>query len=437
MLAIVQLFLASPATSAQGAVPSDWIDPATGHRIIRLSPDSGGQSLYFHQNPYTETGDKLFITSKGGSMTVDLTTLGRSPCKVEKIAEGNAGQPVVGKKTRTVYYSKGGSIYATHLDTHVTRQVVKFPPGYTAASGLALNADETLLASTGKTSEHAARPKDLIIPTPTKWSTLEGTYDLRVLFTVNVTTGEIKNVWTSKDWLNHTQFSPTDPKLILFCHEGTWDLVDRIWTIRTDGTGLKRMHTRSMARELFGHEFFSFDGKCVLYDLQTPRSTEFNLGSVNIETGERIRYRHERSEWSVHYNQSHDGKLFSGDGGGPNSVANRRIDGKQLDGPGNGQWIYLFRPSPTDKMETIRVNDEDVKVGRFAAEKLADLSKHKYTLEPNNTFTPDNKWIVFRSNMHGPTHVYAVEVEKADSIRKTRGKQDLDPKQEPKKDSKQ
>ena len=26
---------------------------------------------------------------------------------------------------------------------------------------------------------------------------------------------------------------------------------------------------------------------------------------------------------------------------------------------------------------------------------------------------PDGKWIVFRSNMHGPTHVYAVEVAKS------------------------
>jgi oligogalacturonide lyase len=28
-------------------------------------------------------------------------------------------------------------------------------------------------------------------------------------------------------------------------------------------------------------------------------------------------------------------------------------------------------------------------------------------------FTPDVKWIVFRSNMLGPTHVFAVEIEKA------------------------
>jgi oligogalacturonide lyase len=82
---------------------------------------------------------------------------------------------------------------------------------------------------------------------------------------------------------------------------------------------------------------------------------------------------------------SPDGKLFAGDGGGPNSVA----------APGNGQWIYLFTPRAD---------------GKLAATRLVDLSKHDYQLEPNVTFTPDQKWIVFRSNMHGAVHTYAVEV---------------------------
>ena len=28
----------------------DWIDPATGHRIIRLSSEAGSRTLYFHDN---------------------------------------------------------------------------------------------------------------------------------------------------------------------------------------------------------------------------------------------------------------------------------------------------------------------------------------------------------------------------------------------------
>lgn len=136
-----------------------------------------------------------------------------------------------------------------------------------------------------------------------------------------------------------------------------------------------------------GHEFFSADGKTIWYDLQTPKSKVFWLAGVDVATGRQTRYPVAREEWSVHFNTSPDGSLFAGDGGGPRSVAS----------PGNGQWIYLFTPSG----------------GLLNAERLVDLSKHDYQLEPNVTFTPDQKWITFRSNMHGATHVYAVEVVKA------------------------
>ena len=52
-----------------------------------------------------------------------------------------------------------------------------------------------------------------------------------------------------------------------------------------------------------------------------------------------------------------------------------------------------------------------IQPGVLRAEKLVNLARHDYSLEPNVTFTPDGRWVVFRSNMFGPTHVFAVEVQ--------------------------
>jgi oligogalacturonide lyase len=207
------------------------------------------------------------------------------------------------------------------------------------------------------------------------------------IFTISTKTGEMKIVHRATDWLNHLQFSPTDPNLIMFCHEGPWHKVDRIWTIRTDGTGMKLMHARTMEMEIAGHEFWNPDGKMIWFDLQTPRSQQFWIAGVNVETAQPTRYPIDRDYWSVHYNISRDGKLFAGDGGDPGQVAFAK----------DGQWINLFHPQPD---------------GSLKAERLVNMSKHNYRLEPNVTFSPDNKWIIFRSNMHGPTHVYAVEINK-------------------------
>jgi len=370
---------------------AEWVDPSTGHRIIRLSDQPGSASLYFHQNAYTANGDLMIFTTLEGLCVIDLKTR-----KIRRLVEGQADHMVVGRKTRQVFYMKDDTVYATNMDTGATRAVVT-KPELRSGSGLTVNADETLLGGSfvedakprSAIPESSPKPEERSDNPPGKGQMMERRLAARIpmaLYTIDIATGKLNTFNHSTDWLNHVQFSPGDPTLLLFCHEGPWHKVDRIWTIRTDGSGLRKIHTRTMDMEIAGHEFFNPDGKIIWYDLQTPKGKEFWLAGVVLATGEALRYKVQRSEWSVHYNVSPDGKLFAGDGGGPNSVA----------APGNGQWIYLFTPHD----------------GALQAEKLVDLAKHNYRLEPNVTFTPDGKWLVFRSNMLGPTYVFAVELGK-------------------------
>jgi oligogalacturonide lyase len=394
---VIALFAISYSRAFAEDEPAEWIEPATGHKVIRLSTEPGSASFYFHQNAYTANGDKLVFATPTGLSAINLPTR-----KIEQIVDGRADQVVVGRNSRQVFYVKERVVYATDIDTHATREIAKLPPDFRRGSGLAVNADETLLAGSfvkGGQETNASPPSEeqsQMLPPDMRppLARMDGRLEIRwaarlpmALFTISIKSGEIKTFHPSNDWLNHVQFSPTDPTLIMFCHEGPWHKVDRIWTIRTDGSDLRKIHARTMDMEIAGHEFFSADGKIIWFDLQTPKGKEFWLAGVVLATGEKIRYQVQRDQWSVHYNVSRDGKWFSGDGGGPNSVA----------APGNGQWLYLFTP-------------ED---GVLKAERLVDLAKHNYYLEPNATFTPDGKWIIFRSNMHGHSQVYAVEVAKS------------------------
>lgn len=386
--AIFSLIFFSFAGVAQ-ELPKEWVDPDTGHRVMRLSDEAGSSSFYFHQNGYTKNGDKLIFSTRSGLSTYNFKTK-----KIEQIVEGRAGSVIVGPKTRKVFYFKGDTVYETDLDTKATREIVKNAKLRTG-SGFALNSDETMLGGSMILGEPPAPTTTAGAPArgdnyPGKGEMMEARLAAKIpmtLYTVSIKNGEVKTFHEATDWLNHVQFSPSDPALMMFCHEGPWHKVDRIWTIRTDGSGLKKIHTRTMDMEIAGHEFFSHDGKYIYYDLQTPKSQVFWLAGYEIKTGRAFKYGLTKREWSVHFGVSPDGKTFLGDGGGPNSVA--RGD--------NGQWIYLFKPEN----------------GKFVSEKLVNLAKHDYTLEPNATFTPDGKWIVFRSNMLGPTHVYAVEIKKA------------------------
>ena len=395
------LSAAALVSSHAQELPREWTDPDTGHRIVRISDEPGSSSFYFHQYAYTNNGDKLIFSTRSGLSTYNFNTK-----KIDQIVEGRTGNVIVGRNTRKVFYTKGDSVFETDVDTKATREIVKNAKLRTG-SGFGLNADETLLAGSMVVGEvpQEFRPQPTAAPTPTpvpgqptpgrdsypgKGEMMERRLAEKIpmaLYTINIKTGEVKTFHQATDWLNHVQMSPTDPTLIMFCHEGPWHKVNRIWTIRTDGSDLKKIHTRTMDMEIAGHEFFGQDGKHIYYDLQTPKSQVFWLAEYDIKTGKMTKYGMEKREWSVHFGVSPDGKSFLGDGGGPNSVAKGD----------NGQWIYLFKPEN----------------GKFKSEKLVNLAKHDYSLEPNATFTPDGKWITFRSNMLGPTHVYAVEVKKS------------------------
>lgn len=415
----------TPGLRAAESLRTDWIDPDTGHRIIRLSPDTGGASLYFHQHSYTPEGDKLVIRGAGGIATVDLTTLGVSPPKFTMVLPG-AAPIATAWRTREAYYvdRTKNALMAVHLDTKAVREVVKIPP-QAGGGQFAINCDESLLVGIGPDPDGKIIPRT---PPPNGGGgTLEANWARgtpKMIFTINTKTGEFKVIHRENDWTNHLQCSPTDPQQILFCHEGPWHFNDRTWTVRADdGKPARLLHERTMNMEIEGHEFFSQDGKMVWYDLQTPRSTVFWLAGVDLATGHRTWYNLQRQEWSVHYNVSRDGTLFAGDGGGPGSVATRSPDGELLNPPGNGQWIYLFRPAMV-RGSSFREPRDLIDIGVFKAERLVNMAKHSYSketgVEPNLTFTPDGKWIIFSGNFDtnpgggrkATTHVYAVEIAK-------------------------
>ena len=421
--------LALPLTAAAtilGQAPSaarQWVDPATGHRIVRLSDDPGSSTLYFHDNAFSASGDKLMVRTPKGIAVIDVATIGTGSAPLEIVsATGRGGY--VARRGREIYLSGSGTtsgcgraestVSAVNVDTRAVREVPH-------ARGL-LNADETLavvknakaIDRDGKYPAPAPRP---IIPqlqrmfpgkrmedlTPDQQYSVkkEDTLAPRALnpglqsfiFT-KLASGESRETGFQYGDLNHLQFNPVDPNLLLYCHEGTWHELDRTWTIRTDGTAKRLVHKRTMDMEINGHEWWSWDGKTVWFDLQTPRSQVVWLAGVNLETSRQIRYHVERDWWSIHFNSSRDDTMFAGDGGDASQVAYAT----------DGMWINLFRVQPD---------------ATLAREKLVDMSRHNYVtgrggVEPNVHITPDKKWVIFTGQFApGERHVYAVEIAKA------------------------
>lgn len=410
--------LAAPGLRAQPRPPAEWLDADTGHRVVQLSTEPGSESLYFNLNPFLPDGKRMVLTTPNGISLVNLETRA-----LEKIIEGRVHIILVGLKTGKIYFSRTiitdgtpqREVCAMDPNTRGVTKILKLQRGQEIS---AVNADETLLAGTftertdwGTNDFFGGGPNQRANDIPSanlqrgkKGAMMEERLAKRYpmsLFFYNLATGETTPVHRGTDWLGHLQFSPADPHLLLFCHEGPWHKVDRIWTIRADGSDLKLIHQRTMVMEIAGHEFWGADGKTLWYDLQTPRGEDFWVAGYEVSTGKRTRYHLQRDEWGVHFNVSPEGSVFSSDGG----------DDKMVAHAANGKWMYLFRPERIEDRSAGNGSGTSlIRTGVFHSEKLVNMSRHDYALEPNGMFSPDMKWLIFRSNLSGANQVYAVEL---------------------------
>jgi len=397
------ILVAQPKLQTGGnKMPNEWIDESTGYKIIRLTRRPGNNmSFYFHNNPFVGNkmifyGTDFLITNKNDSVKQEtgnipssnkqLYSVDLKDLKVEQLTYQSSPMngEIVAPKGKWVYYQIKDSVFSTNIETKETKLVYVFPADF-KGNITTVNSDETLLAG----AWNSDKEKELFRNNPNKSSYFNLIYEAReprTLFTVNVKTGELKKLFTDSAWLNHVQFSSTQPEILMFCHEGPWHKVDRIWTININTRQVKLMHKRTMDMEIAGHEWFAPDGKTIWFDLQQPRSVTFYVAGVNVLTGEEKKFALKRDEWSIHFNTSPDQKLFAGDGGDPGQVAKAK----------DGRWIYLFTPEGDG----------------FKSERLVDMKNHNYRLEPNVHFSPDGKWIIFRANFEGHTDVYAVDIRK-------------------------
>lgn len=366
-------------------MPEEWIDKDTHHKVIRLSRIEGNSlSFYFHNNPFYGNKMVFYNTNNGSKQlyTVDLKTF-----KTEQITHQASPMngELIGKKTGNVYYQIKDSVFSTNINSKQTKLLFVFPADY-KGSIATVNADETLFAGAKASDEQ----KEILKKYPAKSDFFNRIFDAHLpndLFTIDIKTRKLNKIHTENTWLGHIQFSPAAPRLLMFCHEGPWHKVDRIWTIDVDTKEVKLMHKRTMDMEIAGHEWFAPDGKTIWYDLQQPRSVTFFVAGTDVNTLKETKYELTRDEWSIHFNISHDEKFFCGDGGNDTQVAKAK----------DGMWIYRFIPEGD----------------HFKSERLVNMKHHNYKLEPNVHYSPDGKWVIFRANFEGVEEVYAVEVKKS------------------------
>jgi oligogalacturonide lyase len=384
-------------TPGASPFPSEFNDPDTGAQILRLSKDLSTPAgvIYFTQACVTPDSRYAVIRYLDVAAGHTAGYMYRYDFKtgelVKLTGKVNKNQEFV-PKSGNLYYTADNDrvIYVTNIMSLATRKVADMPPEILCSGGLTVNADETLVVGTGTlVAEHK---NDKILTTaPNQGSAFTDAFarhDTNLLIDANINTGKVSELFRINTWLGHVQFSPVDPALLMFCHEGPWALVDRIWTLRIGGATPAAPHLvlkRTEKNEIAGHEFWASDGSAIWCDhnyRNTP-GKDF-LDGINLMTGALTRYPIKPPFGSIHYTQSPDGKFFICDGG-----TNKMHPDQQA--------MYALIPGD----------------GKLTPVKLCNMAHNDYkAAEPNPHLTPDQHWVIFTATFSGIPQAYAVEMPK-------------------------
>jgi oligogalacturonide lyase len=386
-LLMLPLLASQFCLAADLAIPDEFTDPQTHLRVVHLSRVANDRSgvIYFTYPCITADSrlaliDTQFEDKWRHLYSFDFQTMAIHPLVADRLTQDQVVAPATGH----LYYLADDAAWVIDMHGGLPRKIADIPARWSPGAGFSVNADETLLLGASSDVDRPAHAPTTAPAQHGKTSTIEQTFSQHlpnVLFTVNIKTGEVKVIHRINTWLGHVQFSPTDPDLLMFCHEGPWGSVERIWMMRLSKGEPYLLYKRNEPREIVGHEFWAPDGKSVWFQQDFRDGKRAFLTGQNLETGKLTQYTVPEGGRSIHYAWTPDGRFFIGDG-----------QGKTATGP--DKYLSLLTPE-----------GDHLKVTH-----LCSLQKNDYAVEPNPHMSPDNRWVIFTATLFGTPQAYGVEV---------------------------
>ena len=381
--------------------PHSFTDPNTGARVTRLTPpDVTCHRTYFYQRCFTQGGDGLLF---GGLFDGDwnLYLLDLATHQARQLTEGsgdNTFGAFLSPDDRAVYYVKAGrELRRVHLDT-LHEDVV-----YTVAEGQ--RGYGTWVANSECTHMVGIEVADGdLLPLDT-WAGFRDTFWRNPrcrLIVIDLRSGEAQVIHQEARWLGHPMYRPDPPAsdphahrppTVAYCHEGPHDLVQRrMWLIDGDG-GHARPVRPHVPGESCTHEFWVPDGSRLIYVLYRAGQRDRLICAADPDTltNETLMTMPPCS----HLMSNFDGTLLVGDGSGPpEDVADASA--------------HQFEPDPFLHLFDLRARTSRPLAGHHSSWRV-HLGSRQVT-HPHPSFTPDERAVLFTSDMHGEPALYLADL---------------------------
>ncbi len=209
---------------------------------------------------------------------------------------------------------------------------------------------------------------------------------LVIRFDMETRKGEV--VTGGHERITHTSFKPDDGDYMVFCHDGPWDLVQRMWTVRVSTDEVVPLVEQQKHLERMVHEFTTAKGRVgVQYSFRYKPDMEYFMNADILvdfdgKNQERFYYPYLRPE---HINVNYDETYAVGD-------------------------RAMLSADMKDSNKYIALIEYDRNYHKANTNLLCyhGTSGKKYA-HSHPVFTPDGSHIMFSSDVDGNLNIYMVE----------------------------
>lgn len=370
-------------------------DPYTGRAVTRLTvPEHTSHHMYFYNRMMTADGSRLlYCAERNGERQLYLMDLASGDAV--QLTEGGCLDDyggMIGADDATVYYQQDATVWRLDLASMQRTALYAAPAGWDCGNW-GMSEDNRYLVMTETRTD--TRPD---LTGKKGWEffplTCAAKPLCRIVYT-DIAAGRTHTVVQDRCWFGHAQLRPHDPKTILFCHEGPYDMIDaRLWLVQSDGSRY-RCARRQPDDVIITHEFWQPDGRhfAYVYRKADDGSTE-SIRRMDPET---------LTEEAVmpclpyaHFICDAQQRYMVGDCQGEQTPIHLQTGAEKTDEVKN-DFIYLVDPAA--KTET-----------RLCYHGTSWTPDHgsPQDAHPHPCFAPDGKSVIFVSDREGKPCIYRV-----------------------------
>lgn len=395
-------------------------DEMTGVEVVRLTDNKGIYDRpYFTTPQFSQDGKyTLFVSDFTGTSKIknpNAPAIGKvgfgelfllelengialQVTQGEAIKMGHGAHAMMAPNGKKAYYYSNKYLKEVDLKTLESRELMWIPFSYNFHSlsmtndcrYLAFSLVEEVTLVTAKfanpLSEAAPGARERFFKEP---SSLVIRYDLQENFAEVVFGGHHR--------ITHTSLKPDDGNLMLFCHDGPWHLVQRMWTARVSTDEIRPLIIQQHNLEGVVHEFFTPNGRIgAQYSYRyKPDMPFFMFADIFVDfdgsNEERFYYPYLRPG---HVSVNNNGTLGVGD---------RAM--LSADMRNSERFVSLIDYNrETHKAEVSLLCAHD--------------TSGKKSAHVHPVFTPDGSHIIYSSDKEGALNIYMVEVKRNKALKK-------------------